>query len=69
MTAFNPKNNSIYCFNGDYVSHMVHGVDFGCRFAVVLFINTPQTDLDVAMGDGKFFVLEFKPGLEFDPGS
>jgi hypothetical protein len=49
LTSFNPKNNSIYCFNGDYVSHMVYGVDVGCRFAVVLFINSPQTDLDVAM--------------------
>lgn len=49
LTNFTPPTNSIYCFNGDYVSHKVFGIDSGVRFAVVLFINTPQTDLDVAM--------------------
>ncbi len=49
MTTFDAKDNSIYCFNGDYVSHVAYGVEKGYRFAIVMFFNTQQTDMDVSV--------------------
>jgi len=47
LTKYQPKHNSIYCMNGDFVSHCTYGVDSGVRFSVVLFYNTPQLKIDV----------------------
>lgn len=47
MITFTPRDNSIYCLNGDFVAHGAYDVDCGERFAVVLFYNTKQTTVDV----------------------
>lgn len=47
MLAFLPRDNSIYCLNGDFVAHCAYDVTGGERFAVVLFYNTPQSKVDV----------------------
>ncbi len=46
-SKYEPADNSIYCFNGDFVTHCAFGVKRGRRFAVVMFFNTPQTTYDV----------------------
>jgi hypothetical protein len=47
MTTISTKDNSLYCFNGSYAAHCAYGISRGVRFAVVLFIVTPQTTRDV----------------------
>jgi hypothetical protein len=47
LTTFLPKDNSIYCLNGDFVSHCAYGITSGIRFAAVLFIATNQSELEV----------------------
>jgi hypothetical protein len=47
MTNYTPKDNSIYCFNGNFIAHCAYGIGSGIRYAVVLFIVTTQTTMDV----------------------
>jgi hypothetical protein len=47
MTAITTKDNSLYCFNGSYAAHCAYRIRRGVRFAVVLFIVTPQSMIDV----------------------
>lgn len=47
IAKFVPRDNSIYCINGDFVAHCAYGVDSGERFSIVLFYDTPQTKVDV----------------------
>jgi hypothetical protein len=47
MTTYTPADNSIYCINGSFSAHCAYGILRGVRFAVVLFIPTPQSMIDV----------------------
>jgi hypothetical protein len=47
MAKLDSNDNSIYCFNGDFVAHCAYGVDAGVRFSVVMFFNTSQRKADV----------------------
>jgi hypothetical protein len=47
LTEFLPKDNSMYCLNGDFVSHCAYGIKRGIRFAAVIFIATHQSYLEV----------------------
>jgi hypothetical protein len=42
-----PKHNSVYAFNGNYVTHHVVNIQSGIRYAFVAFFPTRQTEDDI----------------------